>query len=64
MIFGHCQNQISKRPYQQKKSYFENYFSAKNKHYINVVLVLNLNLFARSSLFFLAFLVRVYGEPL
>ena len=38
-------------------------FLCKNKHYIVVVIVPNFHLTARSSSFFLAFLLQVYGEP-
>ena len=66
MISGHCQNhqnQTLKRPYQQKKISIQELSLCKNKHYIVVILVPNFHLSTRSSSFFLAFFLLVYGEP-
>ena len=66
MIFGHCQNhpnQTFKRPYQPKKIMILKLFLSKNKHYIEVVLVSNFYLSAKSSSIFLASFLHVYGEP-
>merc|ERR1711989_280045 len=46
-----------------KQIMIQKIFLCKNKHYIVVVLVPNYYLSARSSSFFLAFFLLVYGEP-